>query len=151
MDIGDFLSPSETTVGVRASTKDQLLKELCASAAATLKLDAESISSEILKREELGSTGIGGGVAVPHARIKGLDEPHGVLVRLRQPMDFDAIDGQPVDLVFLLLLPAAPVGEQLNALAAVARRLRDPHCVRELRRAPDSDTLFRAMNGQDVQ
>jgi PTS system nitrogen regulatory IIA component len=151
MDIGDFLSPSETTVDVRASTKDQLLKELCTSAAATLKLDAESIASEILKREELGSTGIGAGVAVPHARIKGLDKPHGVLVRLRQPMDFDAIDGQPVDLVFLLLLPAAPAGEQLNALAAVARRLRDPHCVRELRRAPDSDTLFRAMNGQDVQ
>jgi PTS system nitrogen regulatory IIA component len=128
-----------------------LLKELCTRAAATLKMEAESISSEILKREGLGSTGIGGGVAIPHARIKGLGKPHGVLVRLREPMDFDAVDGQRVDLVFLLLLPAAPAGEQLTALAAVARRLRDPRCVRELRRAADADTLFRAMNGQDVR
>jgi PTS system nitrogen regulatory IIA component len=149
MDIRDFLSPSEAIVDVRASNKDRLLKELCARAAATLNLDAEDISSEILKREALGSTGVGGGVAIPHARIKGLREPYGLLVRLRQPMDFDAIDSQPVDLMFLLLLPTAPEGEQLNALAAVARRLRDLDCVRHLRRAPDNATLYRAMTGED--
>lgn len=148
MQIGDFLSAAETTVDVRASTKDRLLKELCTRAAATLKLDSQSIASKILKREELDSTGIGGGVAIPHARIKGLAEPHGVLVRLRQPMDFAAIDGQPVDLVFLLLLPAAPAGEQLNALAAVARCFRDAETLSGLRTAPDAMSLYTAMPGR---
>jgi PTS system nitrogen regulatory IIA component len=148
MDIRDFLSPSEAIVDVRSADKKRLLKELCTRAAATLELDAERVSDEILKREELGSTGVGGGVAIPHARIQGLKEPHGILARLRQPIDFDAIDGQPVDIIFLLLLSAAPAGEQLNALAAVARRLRDLDAVRELRRAADGISLYRAMTAE---
>jgi Phosphoenolpyruvate-dependent sugar phosphotransferase system, EIIA 2 len=89
----------------------------------------ERIAAEILKREELGSTGTGGGVAIPHARIQELNEPFGIFARLNRPIDFQAIDTRPVDLVFLLLLPGDPVGEQLKALATVARKLRDPiHC-----------------------
>jgi nitrogen PTS system EIIA component len=135
MDIKAFLSPTDTFVDVRASDNTHLLQELSRRAAATLNLAAEQISAEILKREELGSTGTGGGVAIPHARIQGLNESFGILARLKKPIDFDAIDSKPVDLVFLLLLPASPVSEQLNALASVARKLRDPASLHSLRSA----------------
>src|SRR5215831_13312629 len=131
MGIKEFLAPSNTLIDVRASDKTRLLQELCRRAAASLNLPAEGISAEILKREELGSTGTGGGVAIPHARIQGLNTAFGILARLNRPMSFEAIDGRPVDLVFLLLLPANPVGEQLKALASVARKLRDPACLRD--------------------
>src|SRR5262249_13881036 len=121
------------------------LKELCDRAAAALSMDGARIATEILKREELGSTGMGGGVAIPHARIQDVREPFGLLARLQNAIDFTAIDGRPVDVVFLLLLPAAPAGEQLSALAAVARKLRNPNAVRDLRRAADSAGLYRAM------
>jgi nitrogen PTS system EIIA component len=148
MDIRQFLSPSETIANVRAADKTRLLKELCVRAAQALKLDEADISAEILKREELGSTGVGGGIAIPHARIQKVQKPFGVLARLRKPMDFNAIDGQPVDIVFLLLLPVTQAGEQLNALAAVARKLRDPKTARDLRSASDSAGLFEAMMAQ---
>jgi PTS system nitrogen regulatory IIA component len=147
MDIREFLSPSDAIVGVRAADRTGLLKELSARAAAVLKLDAQKISTDILKREDLGSTGVGGGVAIPHARVDGLKRPLGILARLRKAIEFNAIDGQPVDIVFLLLLPAAPAGEQLNALAAVARKLRDPNTIRDLRLATDGARLYRAMTG----
>jgi PTS system nitrogen regulatory IIA component len=145
MDIGDFLSVNDAISDIRARDKTFLLKELCGRAAAALKLDAGNLAGEILKREDLGSTGVGGGVAIPHARVQGLKTPFGILARLQRPVDFNAIDGQPVDVVFLLLLPAAPAGEQLNALASVARRLRNLDAVRALRSAPDSATMHRVM------
>jgi hypothetical protein len=94
-------------------------------------LPAEQISGEILKRQELGSTGTGGGVAIPHARIEGLNRSFGILARPNKPIDFEAIVGRPVDLVFLLLLPANPVGEQLKALAQhwAASALKPFRCV----------------------
>jgi PTS system nitrogen regulatory IIA component len=110
-----------------------------------LNHDAERIAGNILKREELGSTGIGGGIAIPHARIEHLTMPFGVVARLRRPLDFDAVDGQPVDLVFLLLLPIAPASEQLNALAAVTRKLRNPNVLRDVRSAPDGARLYNAL------
>src|SRR5271169_3936501 len=145
MDIKDFLSPADAQVDVRVSDKARLLQELADRAANTLSLPVDRILSELLKREKLGSTGIGGGIAIPHARISGLKKPFGILVRLKHPMDFDAIDVQPVDLLFLLLLPVSSDKEQLNALASVARNLRDSDCVRNLRRSRDSEGLFRAM------
>ena len=102
---------------MRASDKTRLLQELTRRAATILDLPAERISTEILKREELGSTGTGGGVALPHARIQGLNRSFGILARLNKPIDFEAIDGRRVDLVFLLLLPANPAEDQLKALA----------------------------------
>jgi PTS system nitrogen regulatory IIA component len=144
MRIAEFLSPSDTVIDVRAQDKARLLNELCNRAATTLKLDADNVCAEILKREELGSTAVGGGVAIPHARLEHLAKPFGMLARLRKPIDFDAIDGQPVDLVFLLLLPNSAPAEQLSALATVARRLRDPVTVRELRRAVDNASVYAA-------
>lgn len=103
------------------------------------------VSSTIQKRESLGSTGVGDGVAIPHARIPGLKSAFGLLVRLQKPLDFDAIDGKPVDIVFLLLLPSGAKGEHLNVLAAVARRLRDAGVLGALRGAHDNAALHSAM------
>jgi len=145
MEINEFLLPADTLIKAHGADKTRLLQELATRAAAALNLDAKLVSMELLKRENLGSTGTGGGVAVPHARIPDLKKPFGTLVRLKHAIDFDAIDGKPVDIVFLLLLPAQPPGDALNALASVARRLRDPESVRRLRNAADSAELYRAI------
>ena len=127
------------------SDKVGLLKELAARAASALDLPADAVASEIEKRDELGSTGIGGGVSIPHARFREVKKPFGLLVRLKHAIEFDAIDGQPVDIVFLLLLPASSQLDQLNALAAVARKLRDPEVLRKLRAATNEPELFQAI------
>jgi PTS system nitrogen regulatory IIA component len=145
MDIRDFLSPSHVRLDVRAADKAGLLKELATLAAKALNVAADRISTELFKREDLGSTGTGGGVAIPHARMPEINAPFGLLLRLDRAISFDAIDGQPVDIVFLLLLPAAPTGHELTALASVARKLRDPISLRGLRRASDANKLFDAM------
>jgi nitrogen PTS system EIIA component len=145
MDIKEFLSPIDVLVDICVPNKARVLQELAQRAATRLNLSAGQILSDLLKREKLGSTGTGGRIAIPHARISGLSKPFGILVRLQNPIDFDAIDGQPVDLLFLLLLPVTPDMEQLNALASVARILRDSENVRNLRCARDSEGLFHAM------
>ncbi|MGA8690701.1 MAG: PTS sugar transporter subunit IIA [Methyloceanibacter sp.] len=145
MKISDLLSPADIVLDVRAKDKSRLLRELSTRAAAEVGLDADQVSEEIAKREELGSTGVGNGVALPHARLRGLKAPFGLLARLRQAIDFAAIDDQPVDIVFLLLLPESADGAQLNALACVARVLRDPEALRRLRGASDNEALYRAI------
>jgi PTS system nitrogen regulatory IIA component len=145
MKISDLLSPADVMLDVRAKDKSRLLRELSAQAAAEVGLDADEVSDEIAKREELGSTGVGNGVALPHARLRGLKAPFGLLARLHRAIDFAAIDDQPVDIVFLLLLPLTGDGAQLNALASVARVLRDAEALRRLRRASDGEALYRAI------
>jgi PTS system nitrogen regulatory IIA component len=145
MEIKDFLAPSQVMIDVRAADKVGLLQALARRAAIALDLAADVVASALLNREELGSTGTGGGVAIPHARLAGVDKPFGMLVRLAKAIDFDAIDGQPIDIVFLLLLPEKAQGEQLNALACAARVLRDPEAVRNIRRAADVAAVFRAV------
>lgn len=145
MPIAQFLSPDHAVVDLPAPDKAALLHELSAKAAAALGLDAAAVSGAVLAREALGSTGMGGGVAIPHARIAGLGAPFGLLARLQRGIDFAAIDGGAVDLVFLLLLPKEAPAGQLNALAAVARRLREPDVMRRLRRAADAAQLHAAM------
>jgi PTS system nitrogen regulatory IIA component len=145
MKISDLLSPADIVLDVRAKDKSRLLRELSTRAAAEVGLDADQVSEEIAKCEELGSTGVGNGVALPHARLRGLKAPFGLLARLRQAIDFAAIDDQPVDIVFLLLLPESADGAQLNALACVARVLRDPEALRRLRGARDNEALYRAI------
>jgi len=97
------------------------------------------------KGEELGSTGMGGGVAIPHARFHHLHKPFGMLVPLKKPIDFDAVDGKPVDTIALLLLPDARDGERLGALACFARKLRDPSVITALRRARDGAEIYRSL------
>src|SRR5215471_3940331 len=145
MKIREFLSPSDVLIDFRARDKPGLLRDLSSRAASALKLPADAIAHEIVKRDELGSTGIGRGVCMPHARLRAVNKPYGLLTRLRYPIDFDAVDGQPVDIVFLLLLPASSQLDQLNSLAAVARKLRDPDVLRKLREASTTAELYRAV------
>jgi PTS system nitrogen regulatory IIA component len=145
MKISDLLSPSDVMIDVRLSSKRPLLQEFAAKAASGLGLPADQVASYLLKREELGSTGIGKGVAIPHARLPELRRPYGVLARLRSPIEFDAIDGQAVDIVFGLLLPAAVEHEALAALALVARTLRAPETLARLRAAKSVSELYSAI------
>ena len=146
MNIKAFLSPSDVTIGVEACDKSTLLKNLSSRAAGALGLAPDAVTNQIERRDDLGSTGIGGGVSIPHARLREVRKPFGLLARLREPIDFEAIDGQPVDIVFLLLLPAASQLAQLNALAAVARKLRDPEVLRKLREAASTTALYAAVS-----
>lgn len=144
--IPDFLSVNNVMTDVAAADKKKLLSDLSRKAATMLDVVPERVLSELIKREELGSTGVGGGVAIPHARFSQITKPFGTLVRLRKPLDFDAVDGEPVDIVFLLLLPeAAAVGDQLGALAAIARKLRNPAVTTALRAAPDATEMYRVL------
>jgi PTS system nitrogen regulatory IIA component len=147
MKISDFLSPTDVMLDVKPANKGELLRLLSTRAAARAGLDAGEVTSLILKREELGSTGVGNGVALPHGRLVGLKAPFSLFARLRRGIDFEAIDDQPVDIVFLLLLPESDNGEQLNALACAARALRDPEVLKQIRGAADPDALFRAIVG----
>jgi nitrogen PTS system EIIA component len=151
MEITDFLSSADIVIDVRASDKARLLRQLSAQAASGLGLDPDEVSNLIIKREELGSTGVGNGVALPHARFPGLKAAFGLLARLRHGIDFEAIDDRPVDIVFLLLLPETGDGAQLNALASVARALRDPDALRRLRRASDAQAVYRAIADPSAQ
>ena len=145
MKISDFLSAADVAVEVRTSDKRQLIHDLARRAAAALDLPADDIASALLKREDLGSTGVGGGVAVPHARLAAVTRPFGTLVKLKQPIEFDAIDGQPVDLVFVLLLPSTVEGGQLGALASIARKLRASEDLVQCRRAKSAAELYAAV------
>jgi len=148
MNITDFLSSQHAIVDLRAADKAQLLRELARRAAMALGLPADQVSDALLKREALGSTGTGGGIAIPHARLAGVAKPFGMLVSLAKAIDFDAIDGRPVDIVCLLLLPTNSQGEQLNALACAARTLRDADALRNIRHAGDDAALYRAAAGE---
>ena len=148
--LDSILAPGRVIHGLRVSGKAALLEDLARRAARALDLDAGAILAALVRREGLGSTGIGGGVALPHARLDALRRPYGLLARLRDPLDFEAIDERPVDLVFLLLLPAANGGEPLNALACVARRLRDPDTATALRGARDAAGLYALVSGRPL-
>ena len=146
MDIKDVLRADDVLIGLGAANKRRLLEKLAAKAGTDLSFDPEAILAALLRREALGSTGTGDGVALPHARLENLARVHGVFARLRQPVDFQSIDGAPVDLVCLLLLPVAGA-TQLDALASVARRLREKDRLARLRRARDATALREALVG----
>ena len=147
MEIKDFLVPADVIVGLRVPDKARLLRELAERAAASLKLDADRIANAVLSREELGSTGMGGGIAIPHARLAELKLPFGILACTKRPIAFDAVDGAPVDVIFMLLLPADPDPEHLHALASVARAMRDSKIVRTLRGARDGAQAYQCLVG----
>jgi PTS system nitrogen regulatory IIA component len=145
MKISDLLSPNDVMIDVRASKKRQLLQELAAKAADGLGLRVDQVAPDLLKREELGSTGIGRGVAIPHARLPDVQRPYGLLVKLKVPIEFDAIDGQAVDIIFVLLLPAVAENGQIGALAQVARTLRPEENLARLRAARNTSELYSAI------
>ncbi|CAO4149371.1 Nitrogen regulatory protein [Methylorubrum aminovorans] len=148
MTVDDILAPADVVHGLRASGKTTLLEDLARRAAKSLDLDADTILAALIRREGLGSTGVGDGLALPHARLEAVRKPFGLLARLREPLDFDAVDERPVDLVFLLLLPTAEGGNHLNALACVARKLRDPDTAAALRGARDAAGLHASVSAR---
>ena len=143
MEIADLLSGPEAALAcVKASGKKSLLAELAAKAAPLFRLDERRLFDRLLERERLGSTGSGGGVAIPHGRMPGLDKPIGLFARLGHPVDFDSIDERPVDIVFLLLAPEGAGADHLKALARVSRLLRDRGLVEKLRATDKADALY---------
>src|SRR5712692_2395192 len=148
MDFEDICPIVETITDLPLYDKRGLLHDLAHRAALVLSVDDDTVFKALLKREELGSTGVGNGVAIPHVRLEQVKRPFGIMARLKDPIDFNAVDGQPVDLVCLLLLSKENEGAQLNALAGVARRLRTPQVLQELRRAPNRVALYNVMVGR---
>lgn len=134
--------PDAVLACVKASGKKALLAELAAKAAAFYKLDERRLFDRLLERERLGSTGIGGGIAIPHGRMAGMEKPVGLFARLGHPVDFDSIDERPVDTVFLLLAPEGAGADHLKALARVSRLLRDRSLVEKLRATENADALY---------
>ncbi len=147
MKIKNFLAPDSVVLDVRAADKVALLRDLAQRAANAAHISAQTIFNELSRREELGSTGIGGGIAIPHARFAGIDAPVAVAARLKPPINFDSIDGLPVDLVFVLLIPSSSNTDHLNALAAVSRKLRERPVVEQLRLSRDAESFYRVLAG----
>jgi PTS system nitrogen regulatory IIA component len=144
MHIAEFLSPDDT-IELQPPDKQHLLSELASLAAKKVAMPADEIAAALIKRESLGSTGMGQGAAIPHARFQELRKPLGLFVKLRRPIDFEAIDGERVDLVLALLLPEKSEGGSLGALAAVARKLRSPDMLARLRQSKNTRELYQAM------
>lgn len=142
MEISDLLSPQAVFPRVKASSKRALLEQLAAMAAPLVRLPATLIHETVLERERVNTTGIGQGLAIPHGRVKGLDRMFGLFARLDDPIDYESIDGLPVDLVFLLLAPSDAGADHLKALARVSRLFRNQAACEKLRSSADAPALF---------
>jgi len=138
----DLVSPQAVDATLDATMKKEVLQSISASAAALLEKDAHAVFDVLWERERLGTTGVGHGIAIPHGKIAGLDKVCGYFARLSTPVNFEAIDEKPVDLVFLLLSPETAGADHLHALASVSRLLRDPLLCNKLRAAKDQKTLY---------
>jgi PTS system nitrogen regulatory IIA component len=142
VDISDLITPSTIVPSLKATSKKQALQELARHGAAVTGASEREIFEVLLERERLGTTGVGGGVAIPHGKLPGLKRLYGVFARLEQPIDFDAIDEQPVDLIFLLLAPETAGADHLKALARVSRQLRDKEMCEKLRGSDTAEALY---------
>ncbi len=146
----DFLTPDAIIANLRATSKKQVLQELARRAADVTGGHERTIFDVLLERERLGTTGVGRGVAIPHGRLSSINRVHGVFARLERPVDFDAIDDQPVDLIFLLLAPEQAGADHLKALARVSRLLRDEPLCAKLRGCETPDAIFALINGTEA-
>jgi len=142
MDMTAIVTPERVFSELAVTAKKQLLEHLAAEAARATGLHERTIFDALLERERLGSTGVGHGVAIPHGRLAGLSRLHGFFAKLQEPIDFEAADGRPVDLVFLLLAPEGSGGDHLKALGHVSRLLRDPQACATLRAAVGRDRVY---------
>jgi PTS system nitrogen regulatory IIA component len=149
MQLGDFLDFESIRVGLSAGTKRKLLQLLGQMAGARLGFDPATIIDTIAERERLGTTGFGSGVAIPHGKVAGLKTIYAMVVRLAEPIDYKAVDGQPVDLAFMLLSPPDAGAEHLKALAAVSRIVRHGPTIEKLRGARSRDAFAAVLMGAD--
>lgn len=145
MDLGDLLAPGGIFPAFEAKSKKQALLDLSARAADVTGLESRAIYDTLLQRERLGSTGLGRGIAIPHVKLRGVTGIVSLFARLTEPIDFESLDGEPVDLIFLLLAPDHAGGDHLKALARISRLVREPAALERLRTAPDLPALKRAL------
>jgi len=137
MPLSDLLTPDSIIPVLKVNSKKQALQEIAERAAALTGVGEREIFDILLQRERLGSTGVGNGIAIPHGKLNKLGRLFGFFARLDRPVDFESVDGQPVDLIFLLLAPEAAGADHLRALSRIARLLRDPAMVQKLRGTRD--------------
>jgi PTS system nitrogen regulatory IIA component len=142
MPLSDLVAPNAIMPALRVNGKKQTLQEVAARAAELTGQNERTIFEILMQREKLGSTGVGNGIAIPHGKLAKLDKLFGLFARLERPIDFEALDGQPVDLVFRRLAPEGAGADHLRALARVARLLRDPEVARKLRESRDAEALY---------
>ncbi len=142
MELAQLLSLDGVVANLKAGSKKQVLQELSGRAAEVTGLSERAIFDVLLERERLGTTGVGNGIAIPHGKLAELERLHGLFVKLERPVDFDAVDDEPVDLVFLLLAPKSAGADHLKALAWVSRLLRDKTVCEKLRGSDEDDALF---------
>ena len=147
MNLADIIRPEHTFIGVPVPTKWRALQTLAEKAGKAFGVEENAILHALESREKLGSTGIGNGIAVPHAAIAGMTSPRGLLVRFAQPLDFEAIDDVPTDIAVLLLFGETNRGEYLNVLAAIARRLRSDDVLGSMRLARNVDEFYSSFIG----
>jgi PTS system nitrogen regulatory IIA component len=145
MPLLDFLDPQAVLPALRVNGKKQALQELASQAARLTGLPDSAIYEALLQRERLGSTGIGEGIAIPHGKLPGLTRIFGLMARLDKPVNFEALDSQPVDVLFLLLAPEGAGADHLKALARVARVLREPGLIERVRATRDAAALYAIM------
>jgi PTS system nitrogen regulatory IIA component len=142
MMITDLVAPEAIIPALKVNSKKQALQELAARAAELTGQNDRAIFEVLLRREKLGTTAVGYGVAIPHGKLQKLDKIFGLFARLDRPIDFEAMDGQPVDLIFLLLAPEGAGADHLKALALIARLLRDAGIAEKLRASHDANKLY---------
>ena len=142
MDIADLITPDSVIANLRVAHKKQALHELARRAAQITSLHERVIFDALLERERLGSTGVGLGIAVPHGKLPGLGKLYGLFARLERPVEYDSIDDQPVDLIFLLLAPESAGADHLKALARISRLLRNRAICEKLRGTDNADALY---------
>ncbi|MFQ5618871.1 MAG: PTS IIA-like nitrogen regulatory protein PtsN [Rhodospirillales bacterium] len=142
MEINELISAESVIPNLRASSKKQALQDLARRAAEITGLHERAIFDVLMERERLGTTGVGNGIAIPHGKMANLDRLYGLFARLERAVDFQSIDEQPVDLIFLLLAPESAGADHLKALARVSRLLRDGSVCEKLRGTSDAEALF---------
>jgi PTS system nitrogen regulatory IIA component len=146
VELVDIIPPDNVILNLPScSSKRQVLRELAVRGAAAAGIDQQVLLDALTERERLGTTGIGHGIAIPHARLDGLDRLVGMFVRLDKPVDFEALDEQPSDLIFLLLAPSAAEADSLRALARISRMLRDSRLRQRLRKETDPRAVYRIL------
>ncbi|HUN39135.1 MAG TPA: PTS sugar transporter subunit IIA [Acetobacteraceae bacterium] len=145
MPLGDLIGSDQVVAGLRVADKGQLLAELSRRAAAALSLPQSIVLQALLAREQLGSTGLGRGFALPHARLPQLSRVYALLARLARPIDYEAVDEKPVDLVVLLLTPESAANQHLATLAALSRPFREEAFVAQVRKAPDAAGIWKLL------
>lgn len=142
MSLNDLICPQAVIASLKANSKKQALLELSEKAAELSGMDSREVLDSLVQRERLGSTGIGGGIAIPHGKLAKCERIFGVFARLEKPIDFEALDDAPVDLIFLLVAPENAGSDHLNALSRAARVLRDQGLVATLRSTRDPSALY---------